>query len=151
MNETKSEKDLLKGRLEKENLNAKNYAIAKFAKDILDVCDNFDRALKSVSDTEFTTINDEEKKDMYSCFTEGVEMTQKSFVSTLRKNGITHFLPNVGEKFDTSKHEAHEIIEDSKKVFFKLFQQQSETIDSVISPGYVINTKILRTAKVISF
>ena len=46
-------------------------------------------------------------------------------------------------------YEANEIIEDSKKVFFKLFKEESETIDSVISPGYLINGKVIRTSKVL--
>ena len=149
LEESKSEKELIKNRLEKENLSSKNYAIAKFAKDILDVCDNFDRALKSISDSDFNLISDEEKKDLYSSFAEGVEMTQKSFGNTMRKHGVTHFTPTIGEKFDGSKHEANEIIEDSKKVFFKLFKEESETIDSVISPGYLINGKVIRTSKVL--
>jgi molecular chaperone GrpE len=147
LEESLKEKDLLKSRLEKENSNSKLYAISKFAKDILDVCDNFDRAHQSVQDRDFPNIPDEEKKEMYLSFVEGVEMTQKSYFNTLKKHGITSFVPNNGEKFDTSKHEAHEVIEDTKKVFFKLFQS-SESVDSCVAPGYVLNGKVLRPAKV---
>lgn len=147
LEESLKEKDLIKNRLEKENSNSKLYAISKFAKDILDVCDNFDRAHQSVQDKDFANIPDEEKKEMYLSFVEGVEMTQKSFVNTLKKHGVTSFVPNNGDKFDTSKHEAHEVIEDTKKVFFKLFQS-SESVDSCVAPGYLLNGKLLRPAKV---
>ena len=125
LEENLQEKELIKGRLEKENVNAKHYAVTKLAKDILDVCDNFERAIKSAQEKDFKTIDDVEKKEIYTSFVEGVEMTQKVFGNTLVKHGIIEFPPVTGEKSDKSKHDA---------------------VDS--STGFMFNGKILRDAKV---
>ena len=58
-------------RNEKEVNNAKVYAISKFAKDLLDVHDNFGRAMNSIEPAEFKNLNEEEKVQAFNTFLEG--------------------------------------------------------------------------------
>ena len=63
--------DAIKLRSEREIKNSKDYAITKFAKDLLDVHDNFTRALGVISDKEFKTLPEEEKIETFDNFVEG--------------------------------------------------------------------------------
>jgi len=58
-------------RNEKEVNNAKVYAISKFAKDLLDVHDNFSRAMNSIEPAEFKNLNEEDKVQAFNTFLEG--------------------------------------------------------------------------------
>jgi len=63
--------DAIKLRNEREIKNTKDYAISKFAKDLLDVHDNFTRALNVISDKDFKSISSEEKDETFAMFVEG--------------------------------------------------------------------------------
>lgn len=63
--------DAIKNRNDREIKNAKDYAITKFAKDLLDVHDNFTRALNVISDKDFKSLNEEEKTETFDSFVEG--------------------------------------------------------------------------------
>ena len=63
--------DLIKLRSDREIKNSKEYAITKFAKDLLDVHDNFSRALGVISDKDFKTLPEEEKTETFDSFVEG--------------------------------------------------------------------------------
>lgn len=67
----KEETELIKKRYEKEVANTKEFAITKFAKDVLDIHDNFGRALGSIKDHDFSAISSEEKNDVFNSFLEG--------------------------------------------------------------------------------
>ena len=63
--------DAIKLRSDREIKNSKEYAITKFAKDLLDVHDNFTRALGVISDKDFKTLSEEEKIETFDSFVEG--------------------------------------------------------------------------------
>jgi molecular chaperone GrpE (heat shock protein) len=63
--------DAIKSRSDREIKNSKDYAITKFAKDLLDVHDNFTRALGVISDREFKTLSEEENIETFDNFVEG--------------------------------------------------------------------------------
>lgn len=63
--------DAIKLRNDREIKNSKDYAITKFAKDLLDVHDNFTRALSVLSDKDFKSLSEEEKNDTFDSFVEG--------------------------------------------------------------------------------
>ena len=65
------ETEQIKKRNDRELANAKEYAISKFAKDLLEVYDNFNRAMNSVADKEFDKISEAEKVETYKNFLEG--------------------------------------------------------------------------------
>jgi len=63
--------DAIKLRNEREIKNTKEYAITKFAKDLLDVHDNFTRALGVIGEKDFKTLTPEEKDETFTMFVEG--------------------------------------------------------------------------------
>lgn len=65
------ETEQIKIRSDREIAQTKDYAITKFSKDILEVCDNFDRALNSLNGVEFQTLKEEEKLEIHNTFLEG--------------------------------------------------------------------------------
>lgn len=117
----------------KEMQKARDFALQKFAKDLLESLDNFGLALSSVKDETLKT--NEEVKNLY----EGVSMTRNVFEKTLNKFGVEKIDP-LGEVFDPNHHEAT----------FELHQPDKEpgTVFHVQLPGYLLNKRVLRPAKV---
>lgn len=112
---------------------AKNFALQKFAKDLLESIDNFGHALGAFKDEDL-----EKSKEISDLYT-GVKMTRDVFEKTLRKHGIEKLDP-VGEQFDPNKHEAT----------FELAQPDKEpgTVFHVQQLGYTLNDRVIRPAKV---
>lgn len=117
----------------KEVLKAKEFALQKFAKDLLESLDNFTLALGAVK-PELLEANADVKT-----FHEGVSMTRTVFEKTLSRHGIEKIDP-LGEQFDPNKHEAT----------FEILQPDQEpgTVFHVQQPGYTLNSRVLRPAKV---
>ncbi|ODV95930.1 hypothetical protein PACTADRAFT_33127 [Pachysolen tannophilus NRRL Y-2460] len=112
---------------------AKDFALQKFAKDLIESIDNFGHALNAVD--EKTLDSNKEFKNLY----EGVKMTSDIFKKTLEKHGLKE-IDAIGEKFDPNKHEAT----------FEVPQPDKEpgTVFHVQQPGYELNGRVLRAAKV---
>lgn len=117
----------------KEIQKSKDFALQKFSKDLLESIDNFNLALNSVK--EETLGAHEEMKNLF----DGVSMTRNIFEKTLEKHGIVKVDP-VGEPFDPNQHEA----------VFEIPQPDKEpgTVFHVQQPGYTLNSRVLRPAKV---
>ena len=64
--------DAIKFRSDREIKNSKDYAITKFAKDLLDVHDNFGRALGYISEKDFKSLPEEEKIETFDDFVNGI-------------------------------------------------------------------------------
>lgn len=112
---------------------AKDFALQKFAKDLLESLDNFALALGSVK--EETLKANEEVKNLF----DGVSMTRSVLEKTLEKHGVEKIDP-MGEQFDPNHHEAT----------FEIPQPDKEpgTIFHVQQLGYTLNKRVLRPAKV---
>ena len=76
------------------------YGITGFARDILDIADNLQRALDAIPAEAKETADPGIK-----AFIEGVELTERSLLNTLEKNGVKKFDPS-GEKFDPNFQQA---------------------------------------------
>jgi len=120
----------LRKRTKKEIEDVKKYAITKLLKDFLPVVDNLRRAVEHVSE--------EEKKD--NPFVEGVILVYKQFHDALEKNSVKSF-DSLNEKFDPSKHEALQMIEND--------EVPENTVITEYEKGYLIGDRLLRPAKVI--
>jgi len=105
----------LKNRLENENIHVRDYAISEFAKELLDVCDNFDRAINSTKNKDFKSIKDDEKYDLLKSLVDGIELNYELFANSLKKHGINQFDPS-DEIYDPIKHEKVEESKDQSKV-----------------------------------
>lgn len=145
--------DRLKKRSEQEVSNAKDFAITKFAKDLLEVTDNFQRALNYLEELKTDNKNNEKenenktqeeklqiKLDLYNDFSEGVIITKDNLVKTLKIHGVTEYSP-INEKFDPNIHEALVNVPATDK-------NTPGTVAHVIQTGYKIGTRVLRPAKV---
>lgn len=148
--DSQSDMERIRKRSEVDVANAKDFAITKFAKDMLDVYDNFDRALDSIKQSINSNTNDSEgeksevenlkaKLKSYDDFVEGIHMTKDSLNRILNFHGVKEYKP-LKERFDPNKHEA-------------VCQVPSEdlpsgTVASVMQSGFTIGTRILRPAKV---
>lgn len=117
----------------KDVRNAKDFALQKFAKDLLESVDNFGHALSAFKQEDLK--KSKEISDLYT----GVEMTKNVFENTLRKHGIQKLDP-IGEPFNPNKHEAT----------FELAQKDKEpgTVFHVQQLGYTLNDRVIRPAKV---
>jgi molecular chaperone GrpE (heat shock protein) len=66
------ETEQIKVRYDREIANTKEFAITKFSKDVLEVYDNFDRALGSIKDVQIEKLSEDEKIETFNNFLEGM-------------------------------------------------------------------------------
>ncbi|OPH84536.1 nucleotide exchange factor GrpE [Nitrobacter vulgaris] len=131
---TLAEMENLRKRTAREVSDARTYGISGFARDVLDIADNLQRALDAVS-AEARAAADPGLKALI----EGVELTERSLHNALEKHGVKRFDP-AGEKFDPNVHQAmYEVPDSSIPV---------GTVAQVIQAGYMIGERVLRPALV---
>lgn len=128
-----AEVENVRRRSQKELADAKRYAIAGFARDVLSVADNLSRALESIP-TDARSQN-----ELVQSLADGVEMTARELVSVLERHGIREVNP-LGEKFDYNFHQA--MFETDST------DQPDGTVVEVAQVGYVIGDRLLRPAMV---
>src|SRR4029077_6801521 len=97
---TLAEMENLRKRTSREVADARVYGITGFARDVLDIADNLQRALDAVPH-ETRAAADPGLKGVIS----GVELTERSLLNALEKNGVKKFDPT-GEKFDPNFQQA---------------------------------------------
>jgi molecular chaperone GrpE len=129
----------LQERTTREVKSAKDYAIQKFAKDLVDSVDNLDRALSMVPEEK---LKDQEKnehaQDLVNLY-EGLKLTENILMNTLKKHGLERFDPN-GEPFNPNEHEATFMTPMADKEHNTVFHTQQK--------GFKLNGRVLRAAKV---
>ena len=131
---TLAEMENLRRRTEREVADARTYGVTNFARDILAVADNMERALKALDD------EIREKADAgVKALLDGVELTERELIKAMEKHGIKRLEP-VGEKFDPNFHQA----------MFELPDESVPpgTVVQVVQPGYKIGERVLRPAMV---
>lgn len=131
---TLAEMENLRKRTAKEVADARTYGISSFARDVLDIADNLQRALDAVP-AETREAADPGLKALI----EGVELTEKSLHNALQKNGVKK-LEAQGEKFDPNFHQAMFEVPDPSV--------PANTVVQVMQAGYTIGERILRPALV---
>src|SRR5215470_13962248 len=97
---TLAEMENLRRRTEREVADNRTYAVASFARDILQVADNMARALQA-STAELRMSADPRVKALL----DGVELTERELMKVLEKHGVRKFEPQ-GERFDPNLHQA---------------------------------------------
>lgn len=131
---TLAEMENLRKRTAREVSDARTYGISGFARDVLDIADNLQRALDAVP-AEARAAAEPGLKALI----EGVELTERSLHNALEKNGVRKFDP-AGEKFDPNVHQAMYEVPDPSV--------PAGTIAQVIQSGYMIGERVLRPALV---
>ncbi len=131
---TLAEMDNLRKRMEREKAEATLYAASNFARDILSVSDNMDRAL-ATAEADHLKEATEPVKNLVA----GVEMTRRELLNVFERHGIKRVDP-MGEKFDPHYHQA---------VFeVPTNDQPPGTVVQVMQAGFKIGDRVLRPAMV---
>jgi molecular chaperone GrpE len=131
---TLAEMENLRQRTRREVADSKIYGITGFARDVLDIADNLQRALDAVpAETR------ESADPLLKALIEGVELTERSLLNALEKNSVKKFDPS-GEKFDPNFQQAMYEVPDPSV--------PPGTVVQVIQSGYTIGDRVLRPALV---
>ena len=123
-------------RYEKEKEDLSTYIISNFAKEMLSVLDNLQRAIEVSS--KIDTEDDKIDKNTLD-FIEGVKLTEKQLSSINEKFKITK-VDSLNNKFDPNMHQAMFEIEND--------DEEEGTILQVIQDGFKIEDRLLRPALV---
>ena len=129
-----AEMENLRRRTAREIRDAKTFAISGFARDMLQVSDNLERALSAVPEQAEAAADNGLKT-----LVEGVELTGRAMQSTLERHGVRKLEP-MGQKFDPNFHQAMYEVPNADVA--------NNTVVDVVQPGYVIGDRMLRPAMV---
>jgi molecular chaperone GrpE len=129
-----AEMDNLRKRTERELTDARKYAVAKFAGDMLVVGDNLRRTLAAVPAERL-----ESGDEVLKALSEGVQVTEREMERLLERNGITRIAAK-GERFDPHRHQAMFEVPDASV--------PAGTITEVVQEGFQIGDRVLRAALV---
>jgi len=129
-----AEMENLRQRTAREIRDARTYAIANFARDVLAVSDNLRRAIEALPDSERAAADPALK-----ALLDGVEMTERDLQQTLEKHQVKRIDPK-GERFDPHFHQAMFEVPNADVA--------SGTVVEVLQAGYVIGERMLRPAMV---
>lgn len=126
-----AETENVRRRALKEREDAGKYAVAEFARGLLDVADNFERALAAVPADGMS----EAAKNLVA----GIEATGRQLTATLEKAGIRKLMP-LDQPFDPNLHRVMMEVEAADK--------PAGTVVQILQSGYVIHDRLLREALV---
>ncbi|OJD24709.1 hypothetical protein ACJ73_03929 [Blastomyces percursus] len=134
----------LQERTRREVESARNFAIQRFATDLLDSIDNLDRALAAVPAEKISGAAEQENRELADLVA-GLRMTERVLFNTLNKHGLERFDPSElvdgkPQKFDPGLHEATFMAAAEGKEDGDVLHAQTK--------GFTLNGRTLRAAKV---
>ena len=109
---------------------ARKFAIADFARELLVVVDNLQRTIDAI---------ESKAASQNAALLEGIGATQRIFTQTLNRFGV-HEIEALGRRFDPNLHEAITEVDDPS--------QPPGTVVRVVERGYTIHDRLLRPARV---
>jgi molecular chaperone GrpE len=115
----------------------RDFAIKSFAKSLVEVSDNLDRALDAVPEALRTDV---EQNPVLANMYEGIIMTNQGLQKAFAQNGLSKFTETPGEVFDPEKHQALFEYPDPSKT--------PGTVGQVMKVGFMLNKRVLRPAEV---
>ena len=133
----------LQERTKRDMENSRNFAIQRFAGDLLESIDNFDRALLAVPKDQLDAPRTEANKDLLELVS-GLKMTQNILLNTLKKHGLERYDPSEPteegktQKFDPNLHEA--------TFMAKVEGKEDGDIMYTQSTGFRLNGRVLRVS-----
>jgi molecular chaperone GrpE len=101
------------------------------AEDIIPVIDSLSIALKSKEDLELD--------EKINAWVEGISASMENLEKVFVDMGLTQFIPEKGEKFDSNIHEAVTTVSEGKK----------DHIYDILQPGYRLDDVLIRPARVV--
>lgn len=128
-----AEVENIRKRAEREKEDMAKYAIARLARDIVNVGDNFQRAIDAVP------ADAAEQDPALKSFLEGVTLTERELLNVLERHGIKRMQP-MNEPFNPHLHQA--VMEIPRE------DAAAGTIVQVFQAGYMLEDRVLRPAMV---
>lgn len=128
-----AETENIRKRGERQLEDAHKYAVTGFARDILSIADNLDRALAAVPEERLG------EHELLGTLLEGVKAVQAGFIQTMAAHKIERIEP-MGEPFDPNLHEAMYEVPGT--------DLPNGTVAQVMEPGYKLHDRLLRPARV---
>jgi len=128
-----AEAENMRRRAEKEKADASQYAVTKFARDMVGIADNFARALAAVP----APIREAADPQLKAVL-DGVEATDRQLMQTLERYGVKAV--DVSGKFDPNLHQAIAEVPGGGKA--------PGSIVDVVQSGFMIGDRLLRPAMV---
>lgn len=125
----RAEIENIRRRAEQDVEKAHKFALEKFAKELLNVVDNLERALQTLEGAD----------ESHKALAEGVELTYKGLVSTLNNFGVVA-VGNVGEAFNPELHQAISM-QPADGI-------EANHISNVMQKGYTLHDRVIRPAMV---
>lgn len=119
----------IRRRAEQDVEKAHKFALEKFAKSVITVADNLERALSSAAEG---SENDPMR--------EGVELTYKDLIETLSRFDVVAVDP-AGEPFNPELHQAITMVPNP--------HMEPNTVMDVVQKGYTLSGRLLRPAMVV--
>jgi molecular chaperone GrpE len=111
---------------------ARKFAVAEFARELLNAVDNLERTVEAAREQAAAA------KD--ATLIEGVQATLRGLRQTLERFGVRP-IEALGQRFDPNLHEAVMEVEDR--------EQPPGTVTRVLQQGYTIHDRLLRPARVV--
>ena len=128
-----AESENTRRRAERDREDATKFAVSNFARDMVGIADDLNRALDSLPE-------DQKSADgPLKTLVEGVEITRRDLGAAFNRQSISRIDPE-GGKFDHNLHEAMFEVETPDK--------EPGTVVQVIQHGYKIHDRLLRPARV---
>lgn len=128
-----AEQENIRKRAERDRQDASKYAVAEFAKAMINVADNFERALESCR------AMPNQGDPVIKAVVDGISITEAELVKALERFGIRKHVPAVGDRFDPNHHQA-------------MFELDHDLplghIAQVMQIGYTHHERLLRPAMV---
>ena len=121
----------IRRRAEKEAVDARTYAVTAFARDVLSVADNLERALAAIPEA---LRGDDKMKGLVA----GLEATGRELDGVFARHGITR-ITSLGDRLDPNRHQA--MMEMASDL-------EPGTIVQEMQAGYMIRDRLLRPAMV---
>jgi molecular chaperone GrpE len=121
-------------RAKRDIADARDYAVQKFAADVVEAAENLRRGLESLPP------HAAEEPVSIAGLRDGLAETERGFVSLLERNGIKREDPT-GSLFDPNRHQA--IAEQESR------HQPAGTVLRALSPTWTLNGRLLRPAMVV--
>lgn len=121
-------------RIQREAEDKERYALSGFARELTSVVDNLRRAMETV------TAEQRAGDAKLEQFAQGIELTEREFMSILERNGVKRVAP-AGQPFD---HNLHQAIAQAESA-----EHAPGTVMQVVQAGYTLHGRILRPALVV--
>ena len=118
----------LRKRTERDKEDMAKYAITKFAREVLSVGDNLQRAIAAVP------TDAAERTRRLKALIDGVSMTERDFLNVLDRHGVKRIDP-AGEPFNPHQHQAMTEVENREVA--------PGTVVQVYQPGYMLEDRVL--------